>query len=38
MTNTEKGNESVRAVGRALEVLLAFSPADFELSPTELLK
>lgn len=34
---TEK-NENVRAVGRALEILLAFTPQDFELSPGELLK
>lgn len=34
----EKNNDSVRAVGRALEILLAFTPADFELSPAELLK
>ncbi|MBW9107436.1 IclR family transcriptional regulator [Paraburkholderia phenoliruptrix] len=38
MADTEKGNDSVRAVGRALEILLAFTPADFELSPAELLK
>lgn len=31
-------NENVRAVGRALEILLAFTPQDFELSPGELLK
>ncbi len=38
MTEAEKGNESVRAVGRALEILSSFTPADFELSPAELLK
>jgi len=37
MTQLEKG-DSVRAVGRALEILLAFTPQDFELSATELLK
>jgi IclR family acetate operon transcriptional repressor len=30
-------NENVRAVGRALEILLAFTPQDFELSPAQLL-
>lgn len=34
--NTEKG-ENVRAVDRALDILLAFTPQDFELSATELL-
>ncbi len=38
MADSEKNNDSVRAVGRALEILLAFTPADFELSPAELLK
>lgn len=38
MAELEKNNDSVRAVGRALEILLAFTPADFELSPAELLK
>lgn len=37
MTTTEK-NENVRAVGRALEILLAFSEDDPELSAGELLK
>lgn len=37
MSNTEK-NENVRAVGRALEILLAFTPSDCELSPAELLR
>ena len=36
MTQTDKA-DSVRAVGRALEILLAFSPQDIELSATELL-
>lgn len=31
-------NDNVRAVGRALEILLAFTPQDFELTPAELLK
>lgn len=31
-------NENVRAVGRALEILLAFTAQDFELSAGELLK
>jgi IclR family acetate operon transcriptional repressor len=35
--NAEK-SENVRAVGRALEILLAFTPQDFELSAGELLK
>jgi len=35
---TAEKNENVRAVGRALEILLAFTPQDFELSPSELLK
>lgn len=38
MSEAEKGNESVRAVKRALEILSSFTPADFELSPAELLK
>ena len=37
MSTTEK-NDNVRAVGRALEILLAFTPSDYELSPAELLK
>jgi IclR family acetate operon transcriptional repressor len=38
MTEEEKGNENVRAVGRALELLSAFTPSDFELTPAELLR
>ncbi len=34
----DKAPDSVRAVGRALQVLLAFGPQDKELSATELLK
>ena len=37
MATAEK-SENVRAVGRALEILLAFTAQDFELSPAELLK
>lgn len=37
MATTDK-NENVRAVGRALEILLAFTAQDFELSAAELLK
>lgn len=37
MVSTEK-NDNVRAVGRALEILLAFTAQDFELSAAELLK
>lgn len=37
MGPTEK-NDNVRAVGRALEILLAFTAQDFELSAAELLK
>lgn len=37
MSEPEK-NENVRAVGRAFEILLAFTPQDFELSAGELLK
>ena len=37
MSETEK-SENVRAVGRALEILLAFTPQDSELSAAELLK
>lgn len=36
--NTSDKGESVRAVGRALEILEAFTPQDFELSAAELLK
>jgi len=38
MPPTEKATENVRAVGRALEILLAFTPQDYELSAGELLK
>lgn len=37
MTQAEK-NDNVRAVGRALEILLAFTDQDVELSAAELLK
>jgi DNA-binding IclR family transcriptional regulator len=37
MTTVEK-NDNVRAVGRALEIMLAFTQDDPELSPGELLK
>ena len=37
MTKVEK-SDNVRAVGRALEILLAFTPQDAELSATELLE
>jgi IclR family transcriptional regulator, acetate operon repressor len=35
---TEKLNDSVRAVDRALDILMAFTATDFELSAGELLK
>lgn len=38
MAESEKLNDSVRAVDRALEILLAFTPTDNELSAGELLK
>lgn len=38
MKDTEKGSDSVRSVDRALKILLAFTPNDYELSATELLK
>ncbi len=38
MATTAEKSENVRAVGRALEILLAFTSQDFELSPGELLK
>lgn len=38
MAESERLNDSVRAVDRALEILLAFTPADYELSPAEMLK
>lgn len=38
MATQEKANDSVRAVDRALEILMAFTAADFELSAAELLK
>jgi IclR family acetate operon transcriptional repressor len=34
----EKVNDSVRAVGRALDILMAFTVTDYELSASELLK
>lgn len=34
----EKLSDSVRAVDRALDVLMAFTAADYEMSPAELLK
>ena len=37
MSETDK-SENVRAVGRALEILLAFTAQDYELSAAELLK
>ena len=36
--STSDKSDNVRAVGRALEILLAFTPSDFELTPSELLK
>jgi IclR family acetate operon transcriptional repressor len=38
MASEEKVNDSVRAVDRALEILMAFTATDFELSAAELLK
>jgi IclR family acetate operon transcriptional repressor len=38
MDETEKMQDSVRAVDRALEILLAFTPRDYELTVAELLK
>lgn len=38
MKSNEKPNEHVRAVDRALEILMAFTPNDTELSASELLK
>lgn len=35
---TAEKSDNVRAVGRALEILLAFTSQDFELTPGELLK
>ncbi len=35
---TEKVNDSVRAVDRALDILMAFTATDYELSASELLK
>lgn len=37
-TNVDKGGDSVRAVGRALEILMAFTVGDDELTVGELLK
>lgn len=34
---SEKSNDSVRAVDRALDILMAFTPTDFELTVAELL-
>lgn len=38
MAMTAEKSDNVRAVGRALEILLAFTSQDFELTPGELLK
>lgn len=38
MAETEKPGESVRAVDRALEILLAFTATDYELTVGQLLK
>lgn len=38
MKSNEKPSDNVRAVDRALEILMAFSPNDTELSASELLK
>lgn len=38
MTEKDKAEGSVRAVERALDILAAFSPADYELTAGELLK
>lgn len=38
MAETEKANDSVRAVDRALDILLAFTATDHDMSATELLK
>jgi len=38
LDETEKSQDSVRAVDRALEILLAFTPRDYELTVGELLK
>lgn len=38
MATTAEKSDNVRAVGRALEILLAFTSQDFELTPGELLK
>ena len=38
MSQTEKMGDSVRAVDRALEILMAFTAKDYELSAGELLK
>lgn len=38
MATTAEKSDNVRAVGRALEILLAFTAQDFELTPGELLK
>lgn len=38
MAQAQKGTDNVRAVGRALEILLAFAPGDLELSAAALLE
>jgi IclR family acetate operon transcriptional repressor len=38
LAKSEQANDSVRAVDRALEILLAFTASDYELSVAELLK
>ena len=38
MSQTEKLGDSVRAVDRALEILMAFTAADHQLTASELLK
>jgi DNA-binding IclR family transcriptional regulator len=38
VSQLEKGADNVRAVGRALEILLAFAPGDLDLSAADLLR
>lgn len=38
MSQSEKIGDSVRAVDRALEILMAFTPTDHQLTASELLK
>lgn len=38
MANSEKSSDGVRAVDRALDILMAFTPADYELSVSDLIK